>query len=124
MGRFYEGPAARTTRRSLRKIIPEPENILWYHLRARRLNGIKFRRQYSIGRYVIDFYCPTARLAIEIDGDSHFESTKVRDYDQQRQKYIEACGIRMLRFSNQEVMKNLDGVLEKIIAAVTSPLPA
>ncbi len=75
------------------------------------MEGFKFRRQYSVGPYVIDFYCPALNLAVEIDGDSHFQ----RDSnDKPRQYYIENFGIRFSRFTNEEVYNNLEGVLEVI----------
>jgi very-short-patch-repair endonuclease len=93
--------------------MPEPERRIWNQLRARQVNGHKFRRQYSIGKYIIDFYCPEAKLALEIDGDSHFnEEQRLRDIT--RQQYIESKGIHFLRFTNTDILENLDGVLVRI----------
>jgi very-short-patch-repair endonuclease len=91
--------------------------LLWFELRDRRLQKLKFRRQYGVDSYVIDFYCAKPRLAIELDGDSHF-TDEAEKYDVERQKYIEACGITVLRFTNDEIYKNMDGVLEKIVEVV------
>ena len=113
---------ARSTlvRRSLRRIVPEPEQRLWYFLRGKRLSGHKFKRQYSVGRYVVDFYCAEHHLAIEIDGDSHY--TKEGEvYDKQRTEYLHACGIRIVRFTNDEVMKNINGVVQSIASMLPSP---
>ncbi len=74
------------------------------------MDGFKFRRQYSVNQYVIDFYCPELKLAIEIDGDSHF-SIAAQRYDSERQKFIESFGIQFLRFVNNDIYENVDGVL-------------
>jgi len=90
-----------------------PELVFWTAIRSRKLKGYKFRRQYSTGRYIIDFYCPKVRLGVEIDGDSHFTNNQ-KQYDALRQEYINALGIKILRYTNDEIMKNLNGVLEDI----------
>jgi very-short-patch-repair endonuclease len=92
----------------------EPEIILWSKLKTRQMAGCKFRRQYSVGPFVLDFYCPEKKLAIEVDGSSHFgEGAEV--YDGERQSYIEQFGIRFLRFTNSDVRNNLYEVLGKIL---------
>jgi very-short-patch-repair endonuclease len=98
-----------------RKYRQEPtkaEERLWWLLRNRFMLGFKFRRQYLFRGFIIDFYCPRARLAIELDGGIH---EKQQEYDQARQKLIENYGIRMLRFKNMELFKSPDDVLNKII---------
>jgi very-short-patch-repair endonuclease len=105
---------SKPVRRDLRQKTTDPELSLWYHLRDRRLNGKKFRRQYSIGRYVVDFYCPEAKLAIELDGDSHF-TEDAQEYDQQRTDFMNSAGVVVIRFTNQEVKGNLTSVLEAIV---------
>ena len=75
--------------------------------------GYKFRRQYSVSTYVVDFYCPELKLAVEIDGGSHFQKGS-EDNDRQRQTFIESFGIRFLRFTNEDVFKNLEGVIEAV----------
>ena len=103
----------------LRQSMPKPESILWERLRDRALEGQNFRRQYSVGNFVIDFYCPALRLALEIDGDSHFvEGAQERDRD--RQDFIESHGIVFLRFTNRDVCENIDGVLRAIVNAIQS----
>lgn len=94
--------------------MPLPEIILWAQLKNKQLSGYKFRRQFSIGRYVVDFYCPALKLAIEIDGDSHFIDS-VEEYDRVRQSFIESFGIKFLRFTNLDIMNNLNNALEQII---------
>ena len=86
---------------------------LWRHLKSENLCGLKFRRQFGVGPYIVDFYCPSLRLAIELDGDSHL-GREAEEYDRVRQTYIEAHGIHFLRFSNAEVYENLEGVLRVI----------
>ena len=78
------------------------------------MNGLKFRRQYGIGQFIVDFYCPELRLAIELDGDSHFNNKEVLEYDKRRQEYIERVNIKFLRFTNNEVFESLEGVIQAI----------
>ena len=84
----------------------EAETLVWSKLRAKQMCGYKFRRQYSVGVYILDFYCPSLKLAIEIDGDTHFQAG-ARKYDLARQEFIERFGIRFLRFTNPQVCENL-----------------
>ena len=115
MTQFFNRPTEREKRRRLRKDMPTAEDLVWSRLRRKQVCGHKFRRQYSVGPYVIDFYCPGLKLAVEIDGDSHFLADAVTQ-DKQRQGYIESFGIQFLRFTNEQVYRNLDDVLEKIAA--------
>src|SRR6266498_2836790 len=98
-------------RRVLRKNMPPAEFILWSKLRSKSLNGCKFRRQYSIGTYIVDFYCPQAKLAIEIDGESHFVDG-ADTYDRKRQAIIESFGVNFLRFTNIDIYERLEGVID------------
>ena len=100
-------------RRYLRSHLPKAEVLLWMHLSRRQMLGYKFRRQHSVDRFVVDFYCPELRLAIEVDGDSHF-TPMARIYDRGRQTQIESFGISFLRVLNEDVYYNLDGVLDNI----------
>ena len=93
--------------------MPDAEVILWSRLKGRQLLGCKFRRQYSVGSFVVDFFSPEVKLGIELDGDSHFQ-VGAAEYDQKRQQFVESFGIKILRFLNTEVYDNLDGVLEVI----------
>ena len=77
---------------------------MWKHLRGEAL-GVKFRRQFSIGRYVVDFYCPSLHLAIEVDGESH-ASEDARAYDEARQREIESLGVRFIRVANDDVYRS------------------
>jgi len=99
-------------RKSLRKSATPQEIILWSRLRNNQL-GYKFRRQHSVGKYIVDFYCSEKRLIIEIDGSQHIEEQK--QYDEERSKYLESLNFKVLRFWDNEVNNNLEGVLLKII---------
>jgi very-short-patch-repair endonuclease len=99
----------------------EPERRLWHALRAKRLNGAKFRRQVVIDRYIADFACRIpSMLIVEVDGETH--SGRERQ-DAARTAFLEGQGYRVLRFTNDDVMSNLDGVLIMIASALTPPLP-
>lgn len=97
--------------RRLRENSTSPERLLWYHLRNRRLNGRKFRRQHTMGPFIVDFCCTELSLVVELDGDVHgFRETK----DAARQTYLEEQGYRVVRFTNSDVLDNLPGVLETL----------
>jgi very-short-patch-repair endonuclease len=104
-------------RRYLRNHLPKAEVLLWMQLSNRQMLGYKFRRQYSVDKFVIDFYCPELRLAIEVDGDSHF-TPHARIYDRGRQHHIESFGIRFLRVLDEDVYDNLGAVLDEIEATI------
>jgi len=95
--------------RNLRKRSTEAENLLWRHLRAKRLEGLKFRRQQPIGNYIVDFVCFEKRIIIEVDGGQHTE-----EKDSKRDKWFNEQGFKVLRFWNNEVFGNTSGVLEVI----------
>ncbi len=113
MPHIYNRTSEKQRRQSLRSEMPKAEEILWSKLRRQQFMGYKFRRQYSIGPYIVDFYCASVRLAIEVDGDSHFQ-IGAQTRDQARQALIESYGIHFLRFTNGEVLDHLDAVLENI----------
>ena len=100
----------KSLRRKLRHHMSAAEKRLWCSIRKRQVCGVKFRRQYGFGRYVVDFYAPMIKLAIEIDGDTHC-SSKEREHDYQRQAWLERLGIQVVRFTNQEVQYDLERVL-------------
>jgi very-short-patch-repair endonuclease len=97
------------------------ESILWASLRRRAITGFKFRRQHAIDRYIVDFYCPRARLVVEVDGPIH---DLQQAEDAARQEHLESLNLRVLRFSNDEVTENLENVLSRIEAALTTSPPA
>ena len=100
----------------LRQQMTEAEHQLWYHLRAKRFKGMKFRRQVPIHYYVADFLCIASHLIIELDGSQHQE-LKQMVYDRKRTHYFESFGYRVLRISNDEIFHNISGVLETICHA-------
>jgi very-short-patch-repair endonuclease len=118
MSRIFNKNSEKEKRRILRTNAPNAELLVWSSLRGKAVLGYRFRRQYSVGPYVLDFYCPALKLAVEIDGDSHFQEGAQGD-DSVRQTGIESLGIRFLRFTNDEVYNNLEYVLEEITRAVT-----
>jgi len=99
--------------REMRKDMTESERLFWSRVRRKQLGGAQFYRQKIIGSYIVDFYCPKARLVIEIDGDHHHEASEI-EYDSVRDEYMQAQGLKVLRFSNREVLGNMAGVLEKV----------
>ena len=99
--------------KDLRQEQTEAETILWNVLRRKSLNGFKFYRQRPIGRYIVDFLCPKAKLVIEIDGEIH-EQNMQREHDHLREKDLQAKGLRVLRFKNEEVTRDLETCLNKI----------
>lgn len=100
-------------RAKLRRNPPEPERLLWRRIRGTQF-GTKFRRQHSIGPHILDFYAPEARLAIELDGESHAVSERARERDTVRDAALAAEGILTLRFTNVDVMQNIEGICERI----------
>jgi very-short-patch-repair endonuclease len=104
-------------RRHLRNNMSQSEIILWSRLKNRQMRGERFLRQYGVEQYVLDFYCPRLKLAIEVDGDSHF-MPGAQEQDKIRQEHIEAFGIRFLRFTNEDVCKNVDGVCQTVYNTV------
>jgi very-short-patch-repair endonuclease len=99
--------------RRLRKEMTEAERVLWSRIRGRRLRGLQVYRQKPIGRFVVDFYCPKAKLVIELDGGQHY-TEELRAKDETRDRYMMTQGLKTLRFSDKEVFENLTGVLEEI----------
>ena len=103
--------------RSLRKKATDPEKRLWSSLRDRKVAGLKFRRQHPVGDRIVDFFCAEVKLAIELDGSGHCRHFgQTSDLDREIELYEQ--GVRILRFHDQDVVDNLDGVLNAIIYAV------
>ena len=105
--------ALKENRRNLRSNLTPAEIRLWKCLQNKQLDGLKFRRQHSIGSYIVDFYCPEERIAIELDGEVHFNSVN-EQYDLQRDEYIKSLGIKVMRFKNSDVFEKIDNVLNEI----------
>jgi very-short-patch-repair endonuclease len=108
--KIYNFKESQPVRKKLRKEATPQEIILWARLKNKQL-GCKFRRQHSIGKYVVDFYCSEKKLVIEIDGWQHKEQER---YDEERIKYLESLELKVLRFWNNDVNDNLNGVILKI----------
>ena len=102
--------------RSLRRGMTDVERLLWQALRGRQLNGHRFRRQHPIGQYISDFTCIEQRIVIELDGGQHQEQLA---YDEQRSAFLQARGWRVLRFWNNDVLNNIEGVLSVIAQSLT-----
>jgi very-short-patch-repair endonuclease len=106
--------------RRLRKTLTEAEQKLWSALRQRQIGGYRFRRQVPIGDFVVDFACLSECLIIEIDGGQHAEN---REQDDARTAWLGSRGYRVIRFWNNEVLGNLDGVVRVILSALQTPHP-
>ena len=102
----------------MRRDATDAERTLWLQLRDRRLGGFKFRRQWTIGPFVVDFCCLEQRLVVEADGGQHDETTDAR-----RTAWLEGRGFRILRFWNHDILRNLDGVLQKILDSLAQQDP-
>jgi very-short-patch-repair endonuclease len=107
--------------RKLREKQTDVERKLWSELRGRNLDGVKFRRQHPIGSFIVDLCCIERGLVAELDGSQHAERSAA---DVRRTKILERCGYRVLRFWDNEVLSNLDGVLERISDALEDPHPS
>jgi len=113
-GQFVHNISAlKQRRRELRQNLTPAEAVLSKHLQRSQLDGKKFRRQHSVGKYVLDFYCPECRLAVELLGSAHFTSIRA-EYDLARDEFVRSLKIRTVRFENRLVFENLVGVLETI----------
>ena len=110
---IYNNKTLRDRRRELRNNQTEVEKLLWTHISKNKINGLRFLRQYGIGPYILDFYCPKIRLAVELDGSPHREKQN-KLYDADRERYLENLDIKIIRFWNDDVLKNLSNVLDKL----------
>ncbi|MEG4228460.1 endonuclease domain-containing protein [Microcoleus sp. N9_B2] len=119
MTKLYNKTSEKLKRQRLRREMTKAEKRLWEKIKNRQLENCKFRRQYSVAEFVIDFYSPEIKLALEVDGDSHFQEDAV-EYDAERQEFIESARINFLRFTNDNVYHNLDGVLDVIVDGIKS----
>lgn len=128
-GRFRGGdmfygasPTVFGNAKELRSNMTLAEQKLWDRLSKKQIMGMKFRRQHPIGGYVADFYCHAAQLAIEVDG-KHHEDKRQEEHDERRTLDLEELGIKVARFRNEEIFKNMDEVLEKITVLVKERAP-
>jgi len=106
-------PLLKNRRRELRLNQTEAEKSFWAHIRNRQFHGKRFFRQYSVGPYILDFYCPGLKLAVELDGGQHNQQEN-REYDEARSAYLEANGIDVLRFWNHDVLLDIQSVLARV----------
>src|SRR4030042_3457972 len=113
MTKHYNKTSEKEKRRKLRQEQTYAEKIMWQNLRNRQLLGVKFRRQYSVDQYVIDFYAPELKLAVEADGLIH-ELADQKQYDKARQEYLETFGITFIRITNKELLGNPNKAFERI----------
>ena len=118
--RINNRKSMKETRRNLRHAPTAAEATLWKGLKGSKLAGKKFRRQHSVGNYVVDFYCPECKLAVEVDGERHFNSLS-SEYDLRRTEFLRRFDIEVLRFENRAVFEHSEGVLEAIRRRLTTP---
>jgi very-short-patch-repair endonuclease len=125
MTQLYNLEKYKFLRRKLRQDITVSEKIFWRRLRDRRFN-YKFRRQYSVGKYIIDFYCPQLRLAIEIDGATH-ETKEQLENDRLKEEFLKSHNIILKRYLNVDLKENIGAVMDDLynfIEKITSPHPS
>jgi len=108
--------------RQLRGNMTDAERHLWAKIRMKQLKGYQLYRQKPIGDYIIDFFCPRAKLVIEVDGSQHF-SDEMTEYDRIRNEYLSSLGLRVLRFTNTDVLTHIKGVVESIIENIEGNPP-
>lgn len=121
---IYNNKAVKGRRRQLRDHQTEAEKILWFNLKDRKVDNYKFYRQYSVGMYILDFYCPKLRLCIEVDGKYHSKN-EIKSKDVYRTNTLNSFNISVLRFSNDQIAYSTQNVVQKIrewIASANSPL--
>ena len=99
--------------RNLRGNMTDAERIVWSKIRKKQIYDVQFYRQKNVGNYIVDFYCPKAQLIIEIDGGQHYEKEGMKK-DRKRDDYLQGLGLKVLHFSDIDVLKNINGVLERI----------
>ena len=114
--RYYRNDL-RLRARTLRNEMTDAERRLWWRLRSKQVLDVQFYRQKPIGSYIVDFYAPAAELVVEVDGGQHFEDAGVQ-HDVKRDAYLSAQGLKVLRFSNLEVLRDLDVVVDEIATVV------
>jgi very-short-patch-repair endonuclease len=108
--------------RTFRESMTDAEKLLWSKLRMRQIHDLIFYRQKPIGEYIADFYCPKAKLVIEVDGGQHYSDDGI-EYDKTRDEYLSGLGLRILRFANADVLGNIEGVLKSVENTVLGKNP-
>ena len=108
----------RTNARTMRHVPTDAEKKFWWQVRDRRLAGYKFKRQFLIGRYIVDFVCLDRGLVVELDGGQHAQQTA---YDKEREAFLRTRGFRVIRFWNYDVLTNMDGIVESVLRELKKP---
>ena len=122
MAKLHNRKYLKNYRRELRNNLTSAEASLWKLIKSKQLEGRKFRRQHSIGNYIVDFYCPSEKIAIELDGDGHFSDAGYNK-DQEKKEFLVKNAIRLIRFENNEVFDATEAVLELIKKEFKSTTP-
>ncbi len=99
--------------RTLRNNMTDAEQLVWSKIRRKQIGEVQFYRQKNIGHYIVDFYCPKGKLIVELDGGQHYENEGMKK-DQERDRHLQGLGLTVLRFSDLDVLKNIDGVVQRI----------
>lgn len=119
MTEIFNRRVMKARRQLLRRNMSEVERILWTKLRRKQIDSLRFRRQYSVGAFVFDFYCPQIRFDVEVDGESH-NRPAAKEYDRERDEQLKSIGITVLRVTNEDVKSKLEYVLQHIREAAAS----
>ncbi|PIP18174.1 MAG: cytosine methyltransferase [Parcubacteria group bacterium CG_4_10_14_0_8_um_filter_35_7] len=120
MQRVHNLKQIKTTRKNLRRDLTLAERKLWLRIKDKQ-TGYKFRRQHSIGPFIVDFYCPELKLIVEVDGDVHAFDKQIRK-DKTREQYLKRLNFKIIRYQNNEIIQNIDGVLEDLYRKINSLL--
>lgn len=112
--KIHDNPNSKDNRKNLRKTLTPAEAFLWNHLKAKKLDGRKFRRQHGINQYIVDFYCAEKQLVIELDGEVH-NTANAKENDEKRTTVLTDLGLKVIRFENKMFFENLTSVLKEII---------
>lgn len=129
MPKIYNREYLKNNQKFLRTIMTKSEVVLWKNLKGKQFLNLKFRRQFGIGNYIVDFYCPEIKLVIEVDGSTHYEE-EVFEKDLKKDEYIQKFGINLFRINSEEIFNNLKEVLFRLenicneIKSKTSPHPS
>ena len=120
---MYYGATPQTFKKAkmLRKNMTNAESILWEKLKGKQILGLRFRVQHPVNIYIVDFYCHSAKLVVELDGGIHKSQ---KEYDYERTKDLEMYGLKVIRFFNSEVEKDIDNVINKIEKAIVNICPS
>jgi len=120
---MFNDQSQKDLRKKLRNEMSPVEVLLWARLKGSQLEGYKFRRQYGVGSYVVDFYCPKKRLVVEVDGEEHFLSEGEEEHDKRRDEFLGSCGMKVLHVTGKEVNENMEGVIERILEVLSDTIP-